>query len=173
MKKLHLLLFSLFSVVTASAWAQWQWIDKDGHKVFSDRAPPTEILEKNILKRPPGMAILKTVEPSSVVDPSSPTAPTTPGQPPAGGKPVGVEAELELKRKLAAEAEASKRKADEEKVTKAKVENCARAKQAKTSFDSGVRITRTNADGEREVMDDTARSAEVKRIQGIINSDCR
>ena len=56
---------------------------------------------------------------------------------------------------------------------KAKIENCARAKQARTTFDSGVRVARTNAAGEREVMDDAARAAEVKRIQAVIDSDCK
>ena len=32
--------------------AQWQWIDKDNKKVFSDQAPPSEIPDKNILRRP-------------------------------------------------------------------------------------------------------------------------
>ena len=49
----------------------------------------------------------------------------------------------------------------------------ARAKQAKASFDSGLRISRTNAAGEREFMDDAARASELKRIQGIIASDCK
>ncbi|MBX9817281.1 MAG: DUF4124 domain-containing protein, partial [Burkholderiaceae bacterium] len=62
---------------------------------------------------------------------------------------------------------------DEERVAKAKIENCARAKQAKATFDSGVRLSRTNAAGEREVMDDAARAAEAQRIQGIINTDCK
>ena len=85
----------------------------------------------------------------------------------------GVDKELAEKKKKAEEAEVAKRKTEEEKVVKAKVENCARAKQAKTSFDSGVRIARTNEKGEREVMDDAARSAEVKRIQSVIDADCR
>ena len=40
--------------ITASA--QWQWVEKDGRKIFSDRPPPSEIAEKDILKRPPGAA---------------------------------------------------------------------------------------------------------------------
>ena len=71
------------------------------------------------------------------------------------------------------EAEAVKRKEEEEKITKAKVENCARAKQAKASLGSGVRIARTNDKGEREIMDDAARAAEMTRIQTIIESDCK
>jgi hypothetical protein len=37
-----------------TALAQWQWIDKDGRKVYSDRSPPSDIPEKNILKMPRG-----------------------------------------------------------------------------------------------------------------------
>jgi hypothetical protein len=58
-------------------------------------------------------------------------------------------------------------------VVKAKVENCARAKQAKANFNSGVRVSRINEKGEREVLDDAARAIEVKRIQAIMNSDCQ
>ena len=71
------------------------------------------------------------------------------------------------------DAEAAKRREEEERITKAKIENCARAKQAKATFDSGIRIARTNAAGEREVMDDAAREAEIKRVQGIMATDCK
>ena len=83
-----------------------------------------------------------------------------------------MDRELEAKKKQAADAEAAKKKAEEEKITKAKIENCARAKQAKATMDSGVRIGRVNATGEREVMDDGARTAEVKRIQAVMATDC-
>ena len=33
-------------------------------------------------------------------------------------------------------------------------------------------MARTNEKGEREVLDDTLRAAEVKRIQTIIDADC-
>ena len=46
------------------------------------------------------------------------------------------------------------------------------AKQAKATLDSGVRIGRINAAGEREVMDEAARAAENKRIQGIMGANC-
>jgi hypothetical protein len=85
----------------------------------------------------------------------------------------GVDKELAEKKKKAEEAEVAKRKAEEERVLKAKIENCARAKQAKTSFDSGIRISRTNDKGEREIMDDVSRAVEAKRIQTIIDSDCK
>ena len=47
-----------------------------------------------------------------------------------------------------------------------------RAKQAKATLDSGVRMGRVSPSGEREVLDDAARATEAKRIQGIMASDC-
>ena len=72
-----------------------------------------------------------------------------------------------------AEAEQAKRKDEEEKFAKAKVENCTRAKEAKATYDSGTRISRTNASGEKEVLDDAARAAEVKRLLSIMETDCK
>ncbi|MES2878339.1 MAG: DUF4124 domain-containing protein [Pseudomonadota bacterium] len=157
-------------LVSLAASAQWQWIDKDGRKVFSDRAPPGDISDKNILKRPGARATSASVtaEPAAIT-----AAAPAPQETASAPKLSGVDKELAEKKKKAEEAEAAKRKAEEEKILKAKIENCARAKQAKTSFDSGMRIARTNAQGEREVMDDAARAAEVKRIQAVIDSDCR
>lgn len=170
MKMLQMLLFTALAGASIAASAQWQWIDKDGHKVFSDRAPPADIVDKNILKRPAGRSV-----PVNTTDAAESTeAPVAaPAVPANSVKAGGVDKELEAKKKQAADAEAAKRKAEEERVTKAKIENCARAKQAKASFDSGVRISRTNAAGEREFLDDDTRAAEQKRIQGIIASDCK
>lgn len=165
---LQTLLFAVLTSVSAVAHAQWQWIDHEGHKVFSDRAPPADIPDKNILKRPQGRIAAPADAPAKDDAPAAPGA----GQV-ADSKAPGMDKDLEAKKKQAAEAEAAKRKAEEERITKAKIENCARAKQAKTSFDSGVRISRTNAAGEREFMDDAARASELKRIQGIIASDCK
>lgn len=167
MKILPTLLFSMLAGLSATAFAQWQWIDNEGHKVFSDRAPPPDIVDKNILKRPNSRAVLP-VDDSEAPSPAAAAPVAVPGV----AKAVGVDKELEARKKQAADAEAAKRKAEEERVTKAKIENCARAKQAKASLESGVRISRTNAAGEREILDDSAKANELKRIQGIITSDC-
>jgi len=170
MKLISTLFAGVLLCSVTTAFAQWQWIDKDGRKVFSDRAPPADIIEKNILKRPAGRGAPAQPQPADA------DAAATPVQaaPIAVTKPVGgVDKELETKKKAAAAAEEAKKKAEDEKVVKAKVENCTRAKLAKTTFDSGVRVSRTKADGEREVMDDAARSEETKRIQGIIDRDCK
>jgi len=166
--KIHSIFLGLLIAGLSSAClAQWQWLDKDGHKVFSDRAPSPDIPEKNILKRPGGTPRAAAEVKS---DGASAAAPA-----PANSAPTvsALDKELEAKKKQVADAEAAKRKAAEEANTKAKIENCARAKQAKSTIDSGVRLSRTNAAGEPEIMDDSARAAESKRIQGVINSDCK
>ena len=163
-------------LLSLAASAQWQWTDKDGRKVFSDRAPPPDILEKNILKRPGNRGTLPgPTEAASSASTSTPglAEASAPQSSASAPKLSGVDKELAEKKKKAEEAELAKRKAEEERVLKAKIENCARAKQAKTSFDSGMRVARTNDKGEREIMDDTARAAEVKRIQAIMDADCR
>jgi hypothetical protein len=176
MKPFHAFLAVVLALSAAGVCAQWQWLDKDGRKVFSDRAPGVEIPEKNILKRPAGQRVAPAAPVAATEEPAPPgatAAPAAPALPASAAKGVGVDKELEAKKKQAADAEAAKKKAEEDRITKAKIENCARAKQAKTTFDSGVRVSRTNAAGEREVMDDAARAAEARRIQGIIDTDCR
>ena len=168
----NLLIMGLLCASTLAA-AQWQWLDKDGRKVFSDRAPPPDILEKNILKRPGGKAAAIAAPAAQEGASSSDQAAASPAVPASASKGLGVDKELEAKKKQAADAEAAKRKAEEEKIVKAKIENCARAKQAKAGLDSGIRISRMNTAGEREVMDEAARAAESKRIQGIMATDCQ
>ncbi|SFC56471.1 protein of unknown function [Polaromonas sp. OV174] len=151
-----------------TAVAQWQWIDKDGRKVFSDRSPPADIQEKNILKRP-GNQKPVAAQPANENPAVAVSAPAAKASAP---KLSGKDAQLEAKKKQAEEEEAAKNKAEEDKIAKAKAENCERAKKGLTSLQSGVRISTVNAKGEREFMDDGTRAAETKRIQGITESDC-
>lgn len=177
MKLIQTLLVLSLTGLSFAASAQWQWLDKDGRKVFSDRAPPSDIQEKNILKRPgkaPPAAPVADAPSEGEGGASAPVAGQAPALPASGAKPAGgLDKELEAKKKQQKEADAAKRKADEERVAKAQIENCARAKQAKTTFESGVRIGTTNAAGEKQFMDDVTRAAELKRFQSIIDRDCK
>ncbi|MES1979411.1 MAG: DUF4124 domain-containing protein [Pseudomonadota bacterium] len=157
---------------TVAAVAQWQWLDKDGRKVFSDRSPPGDIPEKSILKRPPGSA--RAAPAAEAADTAAQGGAATAAAPKASApKLSGRDTELEARKKKAEEEENAKKKADEEKTNKARLENCARAKTAMTTLQSGVRVSSLNANGEREVFDDARRAAETKRIQDIIDSSCK
>ncbi len=164
-------------LLSMAASAEWQWTDKDGRKVFSDRAPPADVLEKNILKRPSGRGTTAaTIDASTNIAATASAvnlAASAPQNAASAPRLGGVDKELAEKKKKAEEVEVAKRKAEEERLLKAKIENCARAKQAKSSFASGLRISRTNEKGERETMDDAARASEMKRVQSVIDSDCK
>ncbi len=173
MKFVHWLVLGCVVALPLSASAQWQWLDKNGKKVFSDQAPPPDIPEKSILRRVgPPPAARSTANPNvdAVPDEASADAASKAGAPP---KPTGVDKELEEKTKKAEAEEKAKQAAETAKAAKAKADNCVLARQGKATVDSGVRIAKVNAKGEREIMDDAARAAEQKRIQSVIDSDCK
>ena len=157
------------SVLTIPALAQWQWLDKDGRKVFSDRPPPPDIPLKSILKEP-GFKVPNPPqgEAASTTAPAA-SAPVAKASMP---KLSGRDAELEARKKQADALEEGKKQAEAEKLAKARADNCERAKKGQATLKSGVRIALTNAKGEREFMDDAARSVETKRLQAIAESDC-
>lgn len=159
-----LALTTLTTLSAGAAMAQWQWIDGSGSRVFSDTPPPAGTLEKNILKRPGGVR--------QAAAPTSSTASATATIAAPSAKPSGKDSELEARKKQAEEAEQIKKKAELEKFAKARAENCDRAKRAKATLDSGIRIATTNAKGEREIMDDKARAIEAQRLDETIRSDC-
>lgn len=158
---------------TAAALAQWQWIDKDGHKVFSDRAPPADISQKNITKQPGSKAASPAASAASREGALPPAIRTSaPMQSSGAPKLAGRDVELETRKKQAADLEKAQKQAEAEKIAIVKADSCDRAKKGHASLLSGVRILVTNAKGEREFMDDNARLTETRRLQTIADSDC-
>ena len=171
MKLLRVLSLGL-ALLPALACAQWQWIDKDGRKVFSDRSPPSDIPARSILKQPGGKAPPVPAEAEAPADVAA-----------AGGTPVtktvanvprvsGKDAALEEKKKAADQEEEGRKKAAEEKFAKDKADNCERVRKSLEMFTSGQRIRTTNAKGDPEFMTDDQRAAETKRLQAI-TADCK
>jgi hypothetical protein len=169
MKVARLALLALACSLPLVASAQWQWLDKDGRKVFSDRGPPSDIAPNRILKQPGTRATTTETSPQvAAAAPASPAASSGLNLPRVSGK----DAALEDKRKQAEAAEAEKRKAEETRLASARAENCQRARAGKSTLDSGVRIVRTNDKGEREILDDKQREAEARRLDEMIARNC-
>lgn len=178
MKQLiRLILVVTAGLLASNALAQWQWLDKDGRKVFSDRPPPASVPEKSILKRPGQLPLATSSNDAATAQlpASGVSAPVAAAPQSAASTPKisGLDKDLAEKKKKAEQAESDKRKAEEDRLRKTRAENCNRAKLAKSGLDSGVRLARINAQGEREILDDAARAAESKRIQAIIDADCK
>ena len=108
MKLIQTLMAAACAGLCFAASAQWQWIDKDGHKVFSDRAPPAEIQDKNILKRPGTPRVPTVSAPEAATPMDAAPAAVPPAVSASGGKTTGLDKELEAKKKQTQDAEAAK-----------------------------------------------------------------
>lgn len=173
MKMHKLFLLALACTWSAGAFAQWQWIDKDGRKVFSDRAPPPDIAPAAILKQPHAVRATAATAPAPTAA-QAPAAPANSAAPaPSAARAAGTDKELEEKKAQAEAAEARQKQAEETKRAAARADNCSRAQRAKATFDSNRPIRQTNAKGELVILDTNERATEARRIQGIIESDCK
>ncbi len=158
-----LMLAALFTSPTEAA-AQWKWRDAQGQIQYSDRPPPPGVLDKDILGRPSGSARAAQALPTA-------PAPAASAAPLPGLKASDPELEAR-KRKAEAEKDAAKKAADAEQA-KTRAANCERARSYQRSLDSGMRIARTNASGEREILDDAARAQETSRNRDVLNNNCK
>ena len=165
MKPHKLLLLALGCSWVMGASAQWQWVDKDGRKVFSDRPPPQDIPDKSILKQPQRVSLPR----AAAAPASAASAPVSEAAAPAAGK----DKLLEENKAKAEAAEAARKKVEEERLAKVRAENCARAKRAKEQLAPGQLVGHVNAKGERGFMDDATRAAELRRADAMIASDCK
>ena len=182
------LMLALSMGLAATAHAQWGWTDKDGRRIFSDQGPSSDVPDKSIFKRPAGSraaAPAKATETTDIATAGAATGTPATATPAgtagatgtAGAKPAlkisGKDPELEKKKKEAEAGEAAKKKAEADKIASQKAENCELAKRSKSNLGSGSRIGTVNAKGEREIMSDTDRAAETKRMDDIIASSCK
>jgi hypothetical protein len=163
MKAIRIVLLALACTTPLLAAAQWVYLDKAGRKVFSDQAPPPDVTPDRIVRQPgmkPGSA-------AAVATAATPVAAAA-----SAAKPASGDKDLVARKRQAEADAAAQRKAGEQKVAQLRADNCTRARGSKADFESGGRIFRTNDKGEREVMDDKQREAEVARINAVIASDC-
>lgn len=163
-----LVLLCASSLFSANALAQWQWLDAQGRKVYSDLPPPVQVPADRILKQP------GSAKPPAAAQPTPQT--TAPAAAAPASRNSGVDQELQAK-KTAEEAEKAKREqaeadAQEKKQAQARQDNCTRAKAAQSALADGRLIAHTNAQGERVFMDDAARAAERQRAQNAITTEC-
>ncbi len=151
---------------TAQAGLQWKWRDASGAIQYSDRPPPAGTPEQNILNRPSvSRAVVKAAEAASGASASAAAA--------QGAAPKASDPELEARRKKAEDDKLAKQKAEEEKAAKQRAENCQRARGYQRTLQDGIRLSRTNAKGEREILDDKARAEEMQRTQDALQTNCK
>ncbi len=168
---LPLAVATLLTTMSPSADAQWRWRDKSGQINASDRPPPRDVPDKDILSRPgvdPRRAATVPVAAAAsgaiegTAPAAAPSAPTT-----------ALEREVQLRKRAAEQEQSAKAKVEEERLSVQRAENCRAARNHLTALESGQRIARTNDKGEREVLDDKGRADEQRRAREVVASDCR
>lgn len=147
--------------------AQWKWRDAAGQITVSDRPPPRDIPEKDILARPE----TNLRRPAAAAAPASAALAAASGGATAPRTPL--DAEVEARRRAAEQDAAAKTKADEQRLAHQRAENCRRARAHLSALESGQRLARVNDKGEREVMDDKTRADEMRAAREVVSSDCR
>ncbi len=150
-----------------AAQAQWKWRDKTGQVNASDRPPPLDIPDKDILARPAPEARRVFPLAAAASAASAASAAATATRAPAG------DPQLETRRRAAEQEKAAKTKADEERAKVQRAENCRRARGHLAALEGGQRIARINEKGEREVLDDRGIAEESRQARSVIAAECR
>ncbi len=153
MNKALLVIATLCFAAAASA-QQYKWVDKDGKVRYGDVPPPG--VNATRLKAPP---------------PSSSPAPAAAAKKDAGGKALSPE-EAYRQRQEAARKDAEKQaQADQEKSLNQ--ENCSRARESLAALESGQRISRTDAKGERYYLEDAQIAQETAKARESVRQYCK
>ncbi len=142
----------------------WKWLDASGQVQFSDLPPPLSVANKDILERPTLQQ--QRAAAAAALAAAGASAPTSIGQ-------ARTDPELEARRKRAADEQAAQQRQLLDRDNVVRADNCNRARAHLAALNDGLRMTRTNAQGEREVLDDKARAEEMQRARGVLSSDCR
>ena len=140
-------------LATATVAAQvYKWVDKDGKVQYTDTPPPASATKTEAKKfdAPPA---------------SAPAA----GAP---GKSLADRAKDFDKRK-AEDAEKQKKAETEQKNADIKAANCKDAKANLAALESGRPMIRTTDAGEREVMSDEARQADIAKARKAAEESCK
>lgn len=156
--------------------AQWAWKDANGRVVYSDRPPPSDVKPANIMRQPGTQTLANPAPASGPLDDAAKPADAknsdTKSAPPSNAPKTVAEREMEFRKRQQERADNDKKSAEEQTKNATKTAECDRARGYMKSLEDGVRITKTDAAGNREFLDDAARAAEADRTRKIIQSTC-
>jgi hypothetical protein len=157
---LRVLICALSLAVAAGAAAQaYRWVDKDGKVRYGDTPPPG--VKASPLKLPQGGGANVVPAPGEAEGSAAKKGPLTP-----------AERDAEFRKRQADAQKAREKDEQAQRDAEAKRDNCMRAKESLAALESGQRISRYTAQGERYYLDDSLREAETARARESVNSWC-
>ena len=168
-----ILFASLLASVTTTASAQYQWKDDNGRMVYSDRPPPSSVLPSQLVRVPPPKPVAKAADKAGEKPTEIASAAKVADA--KGLVPVKSLADKDLEsKKKAQEAE----KADAKRTADAGQEarNTAACKDTQSSLnsmESGIRVSRVNAKGEKEFIDDDEKAKKIVSLKRDLADHCK
>jgi hypothetical protein len=156
----RLLAAGALMALASLAQAQYMWIDEKGLKQLSDRPPPPSIPLKHILKAPHGVPTADSV----VAEPAAAATATTADAARPKAPPTLADRNADYNKRVKEKAERDGKDREEAERKAALAENCARAREARQSLDSGARIASVDQNGERAFMGDEQRAIESQKV---------
>ncbi len=165
-------------LATATVTAQvYKWVDKDGKVQYSDTPPPVDgkdAPKKVDIKPASGAA----GSPAAKTDAAKTDAAKKGGDKDAAkaaqNKPLTLEERnKESEKRRTEQAEAEKKAAEQAKVDKANQDRCKEATRYMRDLETGRPISTTDDSGERKMLDDNARAAELARARNAMNESCK
>jgi hypothetical protein len=155
----------LLSSTGSLAIAQYVWVDGKGVKQYSDVPPPASIPRNQILKEPG----------ATRAAPAAATTPTdaSPADAAKAQAPLSTaERNTDFQKRKLEQADNDKKAAEKTRQLADKAANCEKARSYARTLDDGVRISTTDKNGERNILNDDQRATEVKNTQRIL-SECK
>ena len=154
-------LLAVMLAFAATAFAQmYRWVDKDG-RVHYTATPPPPGAKSRTLRAPSA--------PASAPDDAAQDAGARDAR---KGPLTPAEQEQEFRKRQLEAQKAREKEALAAKDAEAKQENCARAREALRTFESGQRVSRTDAQGERYYLEDDARASETEAARRAVQDWC-
>lgn len=156
MRKILLLLAFTAAAASGAAQAQIKCWNQDGKRVCGDTPPP-------------GAKV--TTMRGAASGPAEP-APAPAGKDAKQGPLTPAEQEQAYRKKQADSKKAAEKQAAENKAAEAKRYNCAQAREAVTTYESGQRVMRVRPDGERYFLDDAQIAQELAKSRQLVQENC-
>ncbi len=170
--QLFIALAVLLAAATVTAQV-YKWIDKDGKVQYTDTPPPIDVkgAPKKIDTRPAAGV-------GSAAAP--PAAPAAAGKDAAKGKDAPsnkpktlADLNKESEKRRAGAVEAEKKAADQARVDKGNQERCKEATRYYRDLETGRPFATTDDAGERKLLDDASRAAEMSRAKAAMTESCK
>jgi hypothetical protein len=163
----------LTAMAGMAAAAQYQWRDDRGRMVYSDQPPPASVAPARILKAPePPPAAATIRDPGAAASPGARSAAVAAASAPAPALATAADQEFAFRKRMADRAEQEKKAAEaadrEVKLARA----CADAQGDIRSLESGQRISRINAAGEREFLSEAERTERLRNARKSVSERC-